>query len=151
MDAGGGAQDVGTRRGSFPEAARALTDSAPIVAHGRPYTVDFVGWMDDFSHTGAYDALGSFSRSQQYFNVFSPSSSLTTACPGPLQVGPLCTLVGPLLGQRGEVFKRLAKTEQYKRCPGASEDVLPDGSNVYSAEERRELDCEESARATGAR
>ena len=151
VDAGGAKHQIGSKRGSFPESARALTDSAPIVAHGRPYTTDFVGWMDDFSHTGAYDALGSFSRSQQYFNVFSPSSSVTGGCPGALQVGPQCTLVGPLLDQRGEIFKRLARIDQYKRCPGASEEAAPDGSNVFSPEEQAELDCEESARATGAR
>ena len=51
------------QRGSFPEAAEAFRDSAPIVAQGRPYTPDFVSWFDDSSDR-AYDALGSFSRSQ---------------------------------------------------------------------------------------
>jgi phospholipid/cholesterol/gamma-HCH transport system substrate-binding protein len=39
---------------------------------------------------------------------------------------------------------------QYKRCPGAAEEPAADGSNVWSAEEQEELQCEESARATGA-
>jgi phospholipid/cholesterol/gamma-HCH transport system substrate-binding protein len=38
---------------------------------------------------------------------------------------------------------------QYKRCPGAAEAPAPDGSNVWSAEEQEELQCEESARAVG--
>ena len=51
-----------TRRGAFPETADALNAAAPTIAFGRPYTPDFVGWMDDFSTTGGYDAIGGFSR-----------------------------------------------------------------------------------------
>jgi phospholipid/cholesterol/gamma-HCH transport system substrate-binding protein len=51
-----------TRRGAFPETTDALNAAAPTIALGRPYTPDFVGWMDDFSTTGGYDALGGFSR-----------------------------------------------------------------------------------------
>jgi phospholipid/cholesterol/gamma-HCH transport system substrate-binding protein len=50
------------RRGAFPETDEALRRFAPTIAFGRPYTPDFVGWLDDFSTTGAYDALGGFSR-----------------------------------------------------------------------------------------
>src|SRR5215218_9232711 len=51
-----------TRRGAFPETTDALKAAAPTIAFGRPYTPDFVGWMDDFSTTGGYDAIGGFSR-----------------------------------------------------------------------------------------
>jgi phospholipid/cholesterol/gamma-HCH transport system substrate-binding protein len=50
------------RRGAFPETSDALRAAAPTIAIGRPYTPDFVGWLDDFSTTGGYDALGGFSR-----------------------------------------------------------------------------------------
>src|SRR5215218_1656687 len=50
------------RRGAFPETTDALKAAAPTIAFGRPYTPDFVGWMDDFSTTGGYDAIGGFSR-----------------------------------------------------------------------------------------
>jgi len=50
------------RRGAFPETTDALKAAAPTIAFARPYTPDFVGWMDDFSTTGGYDALGGFSR-----------------------------------------------------------------------------------------
>jgi phospholipid/cholesterol/gamma-HCH transport system substrate-binding protein len=50
------------RRGAFPETSAALRAAAPTIAMGRSYTPDFVGWLDDFSTTGAYDALGGFSR-----------------------------------------------------------------------------------------
>jgi phospholipid/cholesterol/gamma-HCH transport system substrate-binding protein len=50
------------RRGAFPETEEALRAAEPTIAIARPYTPDFVAWMDDFSTTGAYDALGGFSR-----------------------------------------------------------------------------------------
>jgi phospholipid/cholesterol/gamma-HCH transport system substrate-binding protein len=123
------------RRGTFPELTQALTDSAPIVAHGRPYTVDLVGWFDDFSTTGAYDALGSFSRVQTFVNATSQQ------------------IYGGLIPreQRGEALKQLLHTEEFKRCPGGAEVRAPDGSNVWSEEEQKELDCVEAHRASGPR
>ena len=137
MDYGTGARSVGRTEGAFPELAKALAGSTPIVAHGRPYTPDFVGWMDDFSHTGGYDANGSFSRTQTLLNAFSPSDSS----------GAISTLLP--LADRADVLKNFTRTQQVKRCPGAAEDIAPDGSNVFSEEERRELDCVEEHRATG--
>ena len=136
IDFGTGPQDVGRTRGAFPELAEALEGSTPIVAHGRPYTPDFVGWMDDFSHTGGYDANGSFSRTQTLVNAFTPSDGS-----GVFQLLPL--------EGRAETLKRFTRTQQVKRCPGAAEEPAADGSNVWSEEERRELDCLEEHRATG--
>jgi phospholipid/cholesterol/gamma-HCH transport system substrate-binding protein len=51
-----------TRPGAFPQTTSALNSAAPTIAFSRPYTPEFVGWLDDFSTTGAYDALGGFSR-----------------------------------------------------------------------------------------
>jgi phospholipid/cholesterol/gamma-HCH transport system substrate-binding protein len=134
------AERNGNRRpGAFPQMADAFRASAPIVAHGRPYTPDLFGWFDDFSHTGAYDALGSFSRVQTYFNTGTISQ-------------PLPAKLDDFLGiDRAAVFRAYAKLGQYKRCPGASEEAAPDGSNVWSEEEQKELDCLESHRATGAK
>jgi hypothetical protein len=53
------------------------------------------------------------------------------------------------LDQRQDLFAGTARTGQYKRCPGASEEPAADGSNVLSAAEQKALDCVESARATG--
>jgi phospholipid/cholesterol/gamma-HCH transport system substrate-binding protein len=121
------------RPGAFPVLSEALTDSAPIVAHGRPYTVDLVGWFDDFSTTGAYDGLGSFSRVQTFVNALSAQ------------------LYGGVIPreQRGEALKRLLQIGEVKRCPGASEAPAPDGSNVWSEAEQKELDCLEAHRAVG--
>ncbi len=136
VDFGTGRRDVGVTRGAFPELTEALRRSTPIIAHGRPYTADFVGWFDDFSHTGNYDALGSFSRAQLYFNAFSLQEGL-----------PLGDILPP--AQQGEVFKSLARLGQVKRCPGAAEEPAADGSNVFSEAEREALDCVEEHRATG--
>jgi phospholipid/cholesterol/gamma-HCH transport system substrate-binding protein len=133
------------RRGAFPEMTQAFRNSAPIIAHQRPYTVDLFGWFDDFSHTGMYDALGSISKSTNYVNAFSLSNGVPVdANPGTPELDPL------LPNQRATVFRNVARQRQVKRCPGASEEPAPDGSNVWSAQEQKELDCVEGHRATGA-
>src|SRR5918999_2569939 len=103
------------RPGAFPEAEEALTDSSETFALLRPYTPDLVGWFEDFSGTGAYDAAGGFSRSQL---------NLTEILYGPEPLG-----------------------GQFRRCPGAGDAPASDGSNVFSAAEQAELECEESDRA----
>jgi phospholipid/cholesterol/gamma-HCH transport system substrate-binding protein len=74
------------RRGAFPETSAALRAAAPTIAFGRPYTPDFVGWMDDFSTTGAYDALGDFSRAWINFSEIlhgpGPKTKQFRRCPG---------------------------------------------------------------------
>jgi len=124
------------RDGSFPETTRALTDSAPIFAAARPYAPDLLGWFDDFSHTGNYDALGGLSRVQVIANFTSP--------PG---TGGL----GNLLGANSNV-----KRNQFRRCPGAAEEAASDGSNFFAPNERDfdgdgSPDCDELDRATGTR
>ena len=105
------------RPGAFPQTAGAFRDAAPIIGEARPYTTDFLGWLDDFSTTGGgFDALGAYARAFIGF---------------------------------GENLRGPAKSKQFKRCPGHAEEPAPDGSNLLSEEERRRLDCEESARATG--
>lgn len=60
---GGHSVDVGLTRGAFPEAVDALGGATPVIGLARPYTSDFLGWLDDFSTTGAFfDALGGGSR-----------------------------------------------------------------------------------------
>ena len=121
------------RPGAFPVLSKALTESAPIVAHGRPYSVDLTGWFDDFSTTGTADALGSFSRVQTFVNALSAQ------------------LYGGVIPreQRGEALKRLLQIGEFKRCPGAAEAPASDRSNVWSEAEQKELDCVEAHRAVG--
>jgi phospholipid/cholesterol/gamma-HCH transport system substrate-binding protein len=134
IDFGTGPVNVGNTRGSFPETAQALVGSAPIIGFGRPYTVDFNGWADDFSTSGSYDALGGFARAYTVFNAFDASSNVSGFVP---------------LSSRFSNLQNTVRQGQYKRCPGASEEPAPDGSNVWSAAEMKSMDCLESGRATG--
>ena len=134
IDFGTGPKSVGNVRGSFPENTQALTDAAPIVGFGRPYTIDFDGWADDFSTTGSYDAAGGFSRTMNVFNAFDNTAKGLEFVPLPNRLAD---------------FQNTVRTNQYKRCPGASEEPAPDGSNVWSPEEMKAMDCLESGRATG--
>ena len=103
------------RRGAFPESEDALIESSETFRLLRPYTPDLVGWFEDFSGTGAYDAAGGFSRSQL---------NLTEILYGPEPRG-----------------------GQFRRCPGGADAPARDGSNVLSAAEQADLQCEESHRA----
>jgi hypothetical protein len=94
-----------------------------------------MGWFDDFSHSGSYDALGGFSRTQIYFNLFS------------VNTGGIPVLQD--LEARPADFLATAKTGQVKRCPGGADVPAADGSNVFSAQEQSALDCRESDRAVG--
>ena len=132
---GGGSQSVGKVRGAFPEIADASIASAPLIAQGRPYTPDLMGWFDDFSTTGAYDAAGGFSRIFSTFNAFDASGA-TPPTPIPLN-------------DVAAANAKFARTKQYWRCPGGAEVPAADKSNVLSADEQKALDCKESSRATG--
>ena len=48
------------------------------------------------------------------------------------------------------ILSYCGSAKQYKRCPGGAEVRASDGSNVLSAEQQQQLDCTESARASGA-
>jgi phospholipid/cholesterol/gamma-HCH transport system substrate-binding protein len=128
---GTGAQSVGSVRGSFPTTVDALNASAPIIGQGRPYTPELIGWFDDFSTSGPFDAAGGFSRAQIVFNLFNITSGL------------------PLTGAQQANFSQFGRTGQFKRCPGAAEQAAVDGSNLLSASEQAALDCKESDRAVG--
>jgi phospholipid/cholesterol/gamma-HCH transport system substrate-binding protein len=111
------------RRGAFPESATAMRRFQPTAAIGRPYTNDLVGWFDDFSTTGGYDALGGFSRAGLYFDEVMASA-------------------GGLLPNDNSPPKQ----RSFRKCPGAGEVKLPDRSNVPTAEEQAFLDCTEADR-----
>ena len=133
-DLGQGPMDVGNVQGAFPETTKALKASAPIIGEGRPYTVDFFGWLDDFSTSGAYDAVGGFSRSISTVNAANLQNSVPTLLP--LDDRSLTTAAGLRVGQ-------------YQRCPGGAEEPAADGSNVWSQAEQQQLGCRESDRAVG--
>ncbi|MDQ3647366.1 MAG: MlaD family protein [Actinomycetota bacterium] len=113
------------RRGAFPAAAEALRRFQPTAAIGRPYTNDLLGWFDDYSATGAYDALGDYSRAGLYLDEA-------------LQRG---AEDSPISLPTGRPRTGAVKQNQFRRCPGAGESVLPDASNVPTAEEQAFLQC----------
>ena len=124
VDPGGVDVSVGSTRGSLQETIDAFKAAAPVIALARPYSVDFVGWFDDFSTTGAgFDALGAYARAHIDFSESLPPG--TPATPTPIKVG------------------------QYRRCPGAAEVPAADGSNVLSAAEQEALQCTDAHRASG--
>jgi phospholipid/cholesterol/gamma-HCH transport system substrate-binding protein len=59
---------VGETRGAFQESVEALKGGTGEISFARPYTSDFLGWLDDFSTTGGgFDALGAYARGMVSF------------------------------------------------------------------------------------
>jgi phospholipid/cholesterol/gamma-HCH transport system substrate-binding protein len=104
------------RDGAFPASTQAIEDATPQVAYLRPYTVDLLGWFDDFSHSGTYDALGASSRVGIYASAFSLIDGQLTPVPPAL---------------RDQAFKAAATTDQRNRCPGGGDHRSEDGSRPW--------------------
>ena len=94
------------REGALPATAEALSSATPRIAFARPYSVDFTGWLDDFSHSGNYDAMGGFARIGTHVNAFSFKNGVIEP-------------IAPAL--RAESLKSLAMLGQNNRCPGSAE------------------------------
>ena len=114
------------RQAAFPAITRALKESAPIIASVRPYAPDALGWFDDFSHSGIYDALGAASRVGVHASAFVAAGGLLSPVPPEL---------------RGAAFEQAAALDQRNRCPGSADHVNPDGSNPWKP---AEVDCDPS-------
>ena len=97
------------RQGALPATVDALEESIPQLAYARPYAPDLVGWFDDFSHSGVYDALGGGSRA-------APHVSLPTNINALIPSGSLKDAIIPLLNGTGAI-----SVNQRNRCPGAIE------------------------------
>ena len=106
------------RDGAFPAMQKAAKDSTPQLAFFRPYTPDLAGWFDDFGASGAYDALGGFSRAGLGLSGFTFSPVLDA-------LAPVTPALRPLLESGGLVSGR------NNRCPGSNERRAADGSNPY--------------------
>ena len=105
------------RPGTFPTTIKAFDGLTKQLAFLRPYAPDLVGWMDDFSTSGFYDALGEFSRAGLQLNGFTLGPALN-ALPIPAELRTLILSVGTHPGRNN-------------RCPGSIERRAPDGSNPY--------------------
>jgi phospholipid/cholesterol/gamma-HCH transport system substrate-binding protein len=105
------------RPGAFPTTIKAFEGATKQVAFLRPYAPDLVGWFDDFSTSGAYDALGNFSRAGLAVNGFT--------------LGPLLNALPIPADLRNLVLSAGTKPMRNNRCPGSIERRAPDGSNPY--------------------
>jgi len=103
--------------GALPETIKALSGLTPQLAFLRPYSTDLVGWFDDFSTSGAYDAMGNFSRAALELNGFS--------------LGPALNLLPVPPALRNLLLTAGVKTGRNNRCPGSIERPAGDGSNPY--------------------
>jgi phospholipid/cholesterol/gamma-HCH transport system substrate-binding protein len=113
------AERNGTQReGAFPAMQRAARGATPQIGFLRPYSVDLLGWFDDFSSSGAQDALGSFSRAGLAFNQFTVTPTLDALLPVPGGLRPLLQTSSLATGRNN-------------RCPGSNERRAADGSNPY--------------------
>lgn len=92
------------RPGSFPTSTESLRRYTPQLGFFRPYAPDFTGWLDDFSHSGAYDANGSFSRSAVSVNAFAFANGQLSFIP-----------------QDQRSTSGFIARNQRSRCPGSAE------------------------------
>ena len=112
-DPSNGAGDGDFSQGAFGESTCALRNGNPTLAMFRPYTPELVGWFDDFSHPGTFDALGAVGRISTSFNQFSPSTP----------DGPFI----PDLENPEDPGENLTQQDLDDKCPGAQERPLPSG------------------------
>jgi len=114
------------REGAFQAVTRSVRDYAPIIAAVRPYAPDALGWFDDFSHSGIYDALGAASRVGIHASAFTAANGQLSPVPPEL---------------RSAAFESGAALNQRNRCPGAAEHPNEDGSNPWQP---AGVDCDPS-------
>lgn len=97
------------RQGALPASTDALAESTPELAYARPYAPELVGWFDDFSHSGVYDALGGASRAAAHVNAPSEVTGL-------IPMGTLRDTIVTFADGTGQL-----SINQRNRCPGALE------------------------------
>ena len=105
------------REGALPATIKALDGVTPQLAFLRPYSADLVGWFDDFSTSGAYDAMGSFSRAGLELNGFT--------------LGPIANLLPVPPELRNLLLTAGTKIGRNNRCPGSIERSSADSGNPY--------------------
>jgi phospholipid/cholesterol/gamma-HCH transport system substrate-binding protein len=120
------------RPGGFETSSRSLRAQRPHIAYFRPYSVEFTGWLDDFSHSGLYDANGSASRVATSVNAFATLGGQLRLVPEELR-----QVLGNAVTARG----------QTRRCPGAMERPSADGSNPWKP--TPDFDCDLSQMPPG--
>lgn len=109
------------RQGAFPISTKALNESMPELATGRPYAADLTGWFEGFSHPGVTDANGGTSRIASNNVDLAPGGNL----PGGV-LSALNSLPKDPLTQQIQTFLNNSsnmgiKAHQGDRCPGSVE------------------------------
>ena len=106
-----------SREGALPASTRALNAGSPELSYARPYAPDLIGWFDDFSHSGVFDALGGISRPAVHASAFFLLEGVLQPVPPEL---------------RDEAFAASGgRRDQDNRCPGAGDHEAEDGSGPY--------------------
>lgn len=129
-------QDFG--QGALGESVCALTNSNPQIANLRAYTPELVGWFDNFSTSGAFDASGPLGRIEAAFNTFSLNAT-----------NGLTDLLAPVdLGDTAAEFEMVPGLDVVNnaRCPGANERDPGDGSTPFAPEG---INCDPTQVPTG--
>lgn len=121
------------RPGALPATVSGLKGLTPQIGFLRPYSPELVGWFDDFSATGAYDALGNYSRAGLGLNAFA--------------LDPVLGLLPVPSDLREELLSAGVKTGRNNRCPGALERTAPDNSNPYIPS--KDFPCDRSQTPVG--
>jgi phospholipid/cholesterol/gamma-HCH transport system substrate-binding protein len=109
-------EDGQSRPGAFPASVKALDSATPEAAFVRPYTPDLLGWFDDFSHSGTFDALGAASRVAIHANAFALVDGTLRPVPPEL---------------RKQTLEATLTTGQTNRCPGSADHKATDRSNSW--------------------
>lgn len=105
------------RPGAFTALQQSAQGATPQFEYFRPYTPELVGWFDDFSASGAYDALGGFSRAGLGLNGFTVGPLLNGLAPDIIPVPPaLRDALQTVLSGSGQL-----STGRNNRCPGSLE------------------------------
>jgi len=117
------AADEDFTQGALGEAVCALTNGNPQLANLRAYTPELVGWFDNFSTSGLFDASGPLGRIESTFNTFSIGDSGLPDLLAPIDLGDFS---GPALENAGFDVGNDA------RCPGANERDPGDGSTPFT-------------------
>ena len=98
---------------------RRSTGATPQVGFLRPYAPELVGWFDDFSTTGAYDALGNFSRAGLRRQRLHARPARSASLPVPAEL-------------RTRAARRGHADRPQQPLPGRRSSArAPDGSNPY--------------------
>ncbi|HET6509313.1 MAG TPA: MlaD family protein [Baekduia sp.] len=125
---------------TFPSGRKALQESSPIFAFGRPYVSDLIGWVTGYdSAAAAYDANGHYIHSTPIFNAytFSDDGSGGTLTPRPFD-------------QRGT--SPALTYNNLRRCPGTSVFSPADGSAPFLDDgdlAKNDCDPSQTVRAAG--